>query len=185
MDRLADSKTLKQGLTKLGIGISDEVAEALLLELKGSTGSHFSARDLASFCGWHVVGGDELDACSLGRHCWEQRVVRSSNYVKPQEPQDRRVADTPMSNTSVQPDTGQAWGRRDREGEELASRTSRGAVLSQLFRCFEEPIPRKGCPKNPDESPDYGRKFRWDDLPTWARHTSRNALRELMDHHKE
>lgn len=176
MDRFVGSCALQKGLMKFGIGVSPELAGELLHEFGGA--AHFTASDLASFVG-HGVSGDQVGVSSsaVRTHLHEENqhmavgVVPSLGEpsVVAQQTNESSIVclqkNTPYDAIPPQDDADQHMicpASLGQTGEETAQ--------SEVLRV--------------KSSKDPSSKSRWDELPCWARQSSRSALRELMGYHQ-
>lgn len=173
MDRFVGSYELKRGLLKFGIGVSDEVADTLLQELGGST--HFTAQDLASFA-QHVRqrSSGRLVKPLQGENPTLGGLFPSQDKTFDGVQKNERIAPSYSSgdemSTTLKPVVATPQ-QQDREQVTYSDRASEKPVSSAE-------VDLKSRSRMPS------RKFRWDELPSWARKSSKRALRELMGHHQ-
>lgn len=172
---------LKQGLLKLGIGVSDEVANTLLQELGGRT--HFTAHDLASFT-QHV--GDCKDTERSSARSTKASTGEKKFSSGPFPSQGASFVDEQKNKTVVRPRSHET----EHEGLEpditppLQDDREQGVThSSRLGRIDDNTMPPLGlCPR--PRLIDHRTKRVWDDLPGWAREASKSALLELLGHHE-
>lgn len=203
---------LQNGLGQLGIGVSVEVADALVLMLGNGTSTSFRIRDLASFCAQYGTSSGILDESP------------SPPFAVPTvyRPDSRQVEDSPerVLIVSEQLPDGSAHVAATTNGQNKLSAlaTSASAIGNRrkkwkfprrkqmkqqglretdfsnrddsLFLAYSEVTKAPERMSRPlvsvfTESThrDIAQAHRWDDLPFWARESSRRALRELMHHH--
>lgn len=72
-----DSTKLKNGLKKIGVGVSIEVANDLVIELGGINATYFNVYDLVSFCTRCGFGDGSLQATFPTRHWWLRKLKTS------------------------------------------------------------------------------------------------------------
>lgn len=166
MDRYVSSYELKEGLLKFGIGVSDEVADALLKDLGGAT--QFTALDLASFVG-HV---SEASSVRRVKPYQGKRPVGSNASENGLE--HERIAPSHSRNDEVGGVRMPAVATPQQQGREHGAASGRTG---------EEEVSSDEVDSRP-RSQTPSRKFRWDELPSWARKSSKRALQELMGHHQ-
>ncbi len=173
MDRFVGSYELKQGLLKFGVGVSDELANMLLQELGGST--HFTAQDLASFA-------------QHARQHSSERLVKSYQGGNPMPsglfPSRDKTSDGVQKNERIAP---------SQCSDDEMSRILRPVVATPQQQDGEQVTYSDRAVERAVLSEEVGsrsrsqfalRKFRWDELPSWARKSSKRALQELMGHHQ-
>lgn len=181
MDRFASSCDLKRGLLKLGIGVSNKVADTLLRELGGTI--HFTAHDLASFtqhvgnCQNHVRSSARRTKASAGENSATCGPPSFQREFSVDEQKDEAIV-RPHSNEGERGalEPGILTPRHD--GREQGVPCS-----DEVGRTDDDTVPQLvlGARSRPQ---DHATKFPWDDLPCWARESSKNALHELLGHHQ-
>lgn len=203
-NRCIDSSALKKGLTTLGIGVSTEVSKALVLKLGGERATAFSISDLSTFT-HHGIGGSDCQAYKSER---SERGERSCGETRAQNESIPRcdlrslAVDGPARKTQkprLAVDAEQRSKRSDhlRKGD-VANWQGKTQIATpqrddqnsacvpplNLFGTVDATTTAALPSSNQMDISEIPKKHRWDDLPCWARQASRNALGELMGHHK-
>lgn len=170
------------------------------LELGGADTSCFSAYDLASFARHGEVDRiDHVRPSARHQRSRDQEKLARARSVPPfdllpdaDDPVGRIRKRGPVAeatqgreiNASCRDEQPQGW-----QGKQKST------ALRPSFQYSKYPAPSQGNTlkratplevfslKGPNTKV-LSPKFRWDDLPHWARQRSRNALRELMGHHR-
>lgn len=179
-DRFVGSCDLKRGLLKLGIGVSNKVADTLLQEVGG--GIHFTADDLALFTGH--IGDFKVHAPSSARRTKASAGKRSATVGPFSSPGDCSI-DEEKDEAVVHPYHNEGGGG----ALELDSSTSKQDLRQRVT------TRSVGLGRTDDgvsslvlgtraRAQDHPTKYFWDELPCWAREASKSALRELMSHHQ-
>ena len=193
-NRYVDSCALKKGLTTLGIGVSTNVSRALVLKLGGERATSFSVSDLSRFA--HDFEGHipERRERSFGEIRAENKSIPACDLRSPvvgdpaRKTQNCRLAayTEQKSKLGDRPRTGYAGNRLGKTQIATPHRDDQNSTgtphldLDTVDATMTAALPssyQMGLRHFPN-------KHRWDDLPCWARQTSRNALGELMGHHK-
>ena len=200
-NRYVDSCALKKGLTTLGIGVSTEVANALIIRIGGECATSFSISDLSAFA-HHGVSGGELQGHMLegrersrGEPPAEKQSIPSCDLLSPvvggpvrKAQKCRLEADAQQASTrSVRPRNGYAGDRQGQTQFALLQRDSPNPVYTSplnMLDTIDVSTPPSLSITNQKFTRDFPDKHGWDDLPCWARQASKNALAELMGHHK-
>lgn len=181
MGRFVDSCALQKGLVKFGVGVSAELARELVQELGGT--AHFTASDLASLIQHGVSDGQVRVHPSAMRTQLYQGEKTTAGEVGPSTGEPSVVATT---NESVVHQINEA-------GDGLptpyiATPQQRGPGQGVIFTAKMGTVGEETAPsevlrvRSPSKDPSP--KCRWDDLPCWARQSSRSAVQELMGHHE-
>lgn len=178
MGRFVGSRELQKGLVKFGIGVSTGLAGKLLQELSGA--AHFTASDLASFIQHGVSDGQVRVYSSAMRTQLYQGGKNMAAEVDPS-----------LSEPSVVATTNESIVRHQNTEAGDGQSTPYIAIPQQ-----HDPGQRVICPAKMgtvgeettlrvrSSSKDPSPKCRWDDLPCWARQSSRGAVQEFMGHHE-
>lgn len=182
LDRFVGSCALQRGLMKLGIGVSTELAGELLQELGGA--AHFTASDLASFARHGVGDGKVGVRSSRMRPQLHQGKTNMAGGLFPSQGESSVVVQT--SESIVRRQNNEAEDGRCKPYTTIPQQDDpeqRIVCSARMGRAGEETAQSdvlRGRSSSKYPSP----KFRWDELPCWARQSSRTALQELMGHHQ-
>lgn len=175
------SSNLKRGLLKLGIGVSNKVAEKLVQELGGTF--HFAANDLASFT--QHVGDGRVHVRSSAKRT-KASAGNNSSTGGPFSARGELCVSEQKDKVRFSPNDGEAEGGAleidiatpQQDGQE------QGVTCSGGLGCAGDDTVSPLVLDTRSRLQDHPTKFLWDDLPCWARESSKKALRELMGHHQ-
>lgn len=198
---------MKHGFAKLGIGVSAELADALVPLPGTHRSTSFRVEDLTSFLARHGASGRDLDKITSIGHRPVEAHRNDSIMGMP-----TRLGNAPhiIDNSSGATKKGGESTTREscRNKRKGASRNKRERQPSQIAGCSKgghslTPIGGNNALSPAGSSPlglatslnsragtkaqreGAVRTHRWDELPFWARKSSRGALRELVDHHTQ
>lgn len=171
-----------------------------MLKLGGERATSFSVSDMSRFAHYGIAGSDfqghiperrersceeiraenkSIPVCDLRSPVVDGPARKTQNY--------RLAADTEQrSKLSDRPRTDYGGNRQEKAQIATPHRADQNSTctpsldLDTVDAMMTAALPSS----NQMGIRDFPNKHRWDDLPCWARQASRNALGELMSHHK-
>lgn len=206
--RWVDALMLQHGLGELGIGVSAEVADALVVVL-GNGASVFGIRDLASFCTQHGTSGANLHRKSSSPFAMPLANRSDSLHVADSTERASKVSErlpdgnaheasliggnnklsALINSSSSNGNRRMKWNfPRRKQLKQRGLRETEYSIQEDSLSLVSLEVTNAGerISRPPDDAStqrDISQTHRWDELPFWARESSRRALRQLMGHH--